>query len=314
MISGNGMIDIVDLVMWTKNGAQTLPAVLQRINEVIPQESINKKIIVDDASSDDTQRIASSFGWSVIPNKGHGISDGANTALEAVTSNFFISFEQDLLLAFDWWQKIPPLLENSKVAVASGMRYANNPVGVKKMQEYVGRKYRGEENLDSWLKSRDMSAFTLGKTLDNTIYKTKIIKQLGGFPKLHVNAGVDTTLAYKVDHVGYRWIVNYNVNSVHIRKGIMQELDHQYWYGAQLYEIWRKIETETNKLPPVTRLGVVRRFVISPFTGLFMAIQTKEPSIIYLHPLIRFYYMKGLLQTSKIKKQDSNQAMPSMNG
>jgi glycosyltransferase involved in cell wall biosynthesis len=308
------MIDKVDLVMWTKNGAQTLPAVLHRINEVIPQEFVNKKIVADDASSDGTQRIASSFGWSVIPNKGHGISDGANTALEVVTSNVFISFEQDLLLTFDWWQKIPPLLENSKVAIASGMRYADKPVGVKKMQEYVGRKYRGEANLTSWLKSRDMSAFTLGKTLDNTIYKTKIIKQLGGFPKLRVNAGVDTTLAYKVDHAGYRWAVEYNVRSVHIRKGLKQELDHQYWYGAQLYEIWRKIETETTKPPPVTRLGVIRRFVISPFTGFFMAVQTKEPSVLYIHPLIRFYYMKGLLQTSKTQKQDSSQSMPLIKG
>ena len=71
-------------------------------------------------------------------------------------------------------------------------------MGVKKMQEYVGKKYRGETNLASWLKSRDMSAFTLGKTLDNTIYKTKIIRSLGGFPKLQVNAGVDTTLAYEI--------------------------------------------------------------------------------------------------------------------
>jgi glycosyltransferase involved in cell wall biosynthesis len=307
------MIDKVDLVMWTKNGAQTLPAVLHRINEVIPQEFVNKKIVADDASSDDTQRIASSFGWSVIPNKGHGISDGANTALEVVTSNVFISFEQDLLLTLDWWQKIPPLLENSKVAIASGMRYADKPVGVKKMQEYVGRKYRGEANLASWLKSRDMSAFTLGKTLDNTIYKTKIIRQMGGFPKLRVNAGVDTTLAYKVDHAEYGWMVDYNVRSVHMRKGLKQELDHQYWYGAQLYEIWRKIGAETNRPPPVTRLGVIRRFVISPFTGLFMAVQTKEPSVIYIHPLIRFYYMKGLLQTSKTQKQDNNHAMLSTN-
>ena len=308
------MIDKVDLVMWTKNGAQTLPAVLQRINDVIPKEFIDKKIVADDASNDSTPRIASSFGWSVIPNKGQGISDGANTALEAVTSNFFISFEQDLLLAPDWWQKIPPLLERSKVAVASGMRYADKPVGVKKMQEYVGRKYRGEANLASWLKSRDMSAFTLGKTLDNTIYKTKIFRQLGGFPKLQVNAGVDTTLAYKVDHAGYQWIVDYTVRSVHIRKGLKQELDHQYWYGAQLYEIWRKLGEETSKPPPVTRLGVIRRFVISPLTGLFISIQTKEPSVLYIHPLIRFYYMKGLLQSAKTQKQVSKQVIPSMKG
>ena len=74
------MIGKVDLVMWTKNGAQTISAVLQQINEVIPKEFVDKKIIVDDESSDDTRSIACSFGWSVIPNKGQGISDGANTA------------------------------------------------------------------------------------------------------------------------------------------------------------------------------------------------------------------------------------------
>lgn len=296
------MIGKVDLVMWTKNGARTLPRVLLRINQVIPKEFVNKKIMVDDASNDATPNIASSFGWSVIPNKGHGISDGSNTALEHVTSDFFVSFEQDLLLSPDWWQKIPPLLENTSVAAASGMRFADKPVGVKKMQEYVGKKYRGEANLASWLKSRDMSAFTLGKTLDNTIYKTKIIKELGGFPKLRVNAGVDTTLAYKIDSACFKWIVDYNVHSVHLRNSLKQELNHQYWYGTQLYEIWRKIGAESNKSPPVTKLGVIRRFCLSPFTGLFMAVQTREPSVIYIHPLIRFYYMKGLLQTNKVQK------------
>ena len=66
-----------------------------------------------------------------------------------------------------------------------------------------------------------------------------------------------------------------------------------------LYEIWRKIGEETNKPPPVTKLGVIRRFVMSPFTGLFMAVQTREATVVYIHPLIRFYYMKGLLQTTK---------------
>ena len=294
------MIGKVDLVMWTRNGSQTLPRVLQRINEVIPKEFVNKKIIVDDTSSDGTPIIASSFGWSVIPNKGSGISDGANTALEQVASDFFVSFEQDLLLTLDWWRRIPPLLENSSVAAASGMRFADKPPGVKKMQEYVGKKYRGEANLASWLKSRDMSAFTLGKTLDNTIYRTKIMRTLGGFPKLRINAGVDTTLAYRIDGAGYKWIVDYNVQSIHLRNSLRQELNHQYWYGTQLYEIWRKIGAETNKPPPVTKLGVIRRFCLSPFTGLLMAVQTREPTILYVHPLIRFYYMKGLLKASRV--------------
>src|SRR4030067_1655620 len=202
-----GLIDKVDLVMWTKNGSETLPLTLKRIGEVIPKAVVNKRIIVDDDSSDNTRQIATALGWTVIPNKGHGISDGANTALANVNSEFFISFEQDLLLARDWWNRIPPLLENPKVAAASGIRFADKPRGIRKLQQYVAKKYRGEANLASWLRSRQTAAFTLGKTLDNTIYKTSTIKSLGGFPMTRVNAGVDTILAYEIDQAGYEWIV-----------------------------------------------------------------------------------------------------------
>ncbi len=295
------MIGKVDLVMWTKNGAATLPAVLKRISEVLPKEAVNKRVVVDDRSSDDTREIAESFGWTVVLNEGSGISDGANTALKYVESEFFVSFEQDLLLARDWWEKIPPSLEGSKVAAASGMRFADKPRGIRKLQQYVAKKYRGESNLVSWLRSRQMAAFTLGKTLDNTIYRTRIVKALGGFPKMPVNAGVDTILAYKLNEVGYVWVVDYNVQSIHLRRGLWQELRHQYWYGTQLHEIWRRIESETNKRPPVTRFGIMYRFLTSPFTGLFVALKTREPTITYIHPLIRFYYMKGLLESSKYK-------------
>jgi glycosyltransferase involved in cell wall biosynthesis len=293
------VINKADLVMWTKNGAETLPFVLKRIDEIIPKKCVNKRVIVDDRSSDNTREIAQSFRWIVFPSEGSGISDGANTALKHVTSDYFISFEQDLLLARDWWEKIPPLLENPRVAAASGMRFADKPTGIKKLQQYVAKKYRGEYSLASWLRSRQMAAFTLGKTLDNTIYKTNIVKTLGGFPKMPVNAGVDTILAYKLNQAGYHWVVDYNVQSIHLRKGLKQELRHQYWYGTQLYAIWRRIETETSQRPPVTKFGIMYRFFTSPFTGLFVAVKTKEPTITYIHPLVRFYYMKGLLEASK---------------
>ncbi len=188
----------VDLVMWAKNGAKTLTAVLERVDEVISAEFVNSKIMVDDGSTDTTGQIGKSFGWNVIPNRGHGISDGANTALRNVTAKFFVSLEQDLLLARDWLLKIPPHLENPKVAVASGMRFATKPVGVQRLQQYVAKKYRGEAELESWLRGREMAAFMLGKTLDNTIYKTEVMRAIGGFPKLSSSSGVDTTLAYRV--------------------------------------------------------------------------------------------------------------------
>ncbi|MCW4006503.1 MAG: glycosyltransferase [Candidatus Bathyarchaeota archaeon] len=289
----------VDLVMWTKNGAQTLPAVLKQINKVIPAKNVQNRIIADDHSTDETREIAESLGWTVVYNQGTGISDGANTTLKHVTSEYFVSFEQDLLLTPNWWKTIPPLLEKRGVGAASGMRFANKPHGVKKLQQYVAKKYRGEAYLASWLRTRQMAAFTLGKTLDNTIYKTAAIREIGGFPKIKVNAGVDTTLAYRLEQAGYHWIVDYNVQSVHIRQGLNQELKHQYWYATQLNEIWGRIEIETNKPPPITRNSILSRFFTAPLTGIFVAFKTKDATIAAIHPLIRFYYLKGYLETGK---------------
>jgi glycosyltransferase involved in cell wall biosynthesis len=285
--------------MWTKNGAQTLPHVLERIGRIIPSENVSRRVVVDDRSTDATREIARSFSWDVVSNAGTGISDGANTALKCVTAEYFVSLEQDLLLAHDWWARIPPNLKNPRIAFASGMRFADKPAGVRKLQQYVALKYRGESQLASWLRARQMAAFTLGKTLDNTIYKTEVIRALGGFPKMRVNAGVDTILAYKAEQAGYQWLVDYGVQSVHLRNGLRQELQHQYWYATQLYEIWRRIETETNRPPPVTRLSIMSRFFISPFTGLFVAFKTRESTVAYIHPLIRFYYLGGLLKAQK---------------
>lgn len=293
------MIGKADLVMWTKNGAKTLSPVLKKINRIIPTTFVNQRIIVDDKSIDNTTEIAKANGWTVIPNEGSGISDGANTALKHVKCDYFISFEQDLLLNDNWWQKIPPLVENPQVAAASGMRFASQPLGVMRLQQYVARKYRGEAQLSSWLRGRQNAAFTLGSTLDNTIYKTKVIRSIGGFPMVKVNAGVDTTLAYRLKLAGYVWVVDYNVQSIHLRGGLRHELRHQYWYGMQSREIWKKVEYESRQRAPISRFGIFYRFVISPFTGLFVAYRMREATITYIHPLIRFYYLKGYLESGK---------------
>ncbi|MCW4008819.1 MAG: glycosyltransferase [Candidatus Bathyarchaeota archaeon] len=287
----------VDVVSWTKNGAKYLPAVLKRLEEALPSEDVHRKILVDDHSVDNTREIAKDFGWEIYLNPSTGISAGANYALSKVDCKYFISIEQDLLLAKDWWLKIPQYLSNPKTAAASGMRFASQPAGVTKLQRYVAKKYRGESTLSPWLRSREMGAFTLGKTLDNTIYRTSVIRAVGGFPKMQVNAGVDTILAYMLHDAGYDWRVDYTVQSIHLRAGLKHELQHQYLYGTQLKEIWRKIRENSTAEPPINRFGVLSRLFMSPFTGIFVALKTREPTITYIHPLIKLYYIKGLLNT-----------------
>jgi len=277
------MIKKVDLVMWTKNGAGTLGQVLKRINEIIPENAVNNRIIIDDHSTDNTREIAESFGWQVIFNKGKGISDGANTALEHVTSDYFVSFEQDIFLARDWWIKIPALLEDCKVVVASGVRIPNNPPALKKLQEYVTEKYR--------IKSQRDPTHFYGKTLDNTIYQTEIIRQIGGFPKLRVNGGVDNVLVKRLYEHGYIWAVNYDVRSIHLRKGLMDELKHYYWYGSCQKELAKQLYEKNVDLIQATLITM-----FSPIRGLQVAYIQRCWQIAYVYPALRLSAFFGILR------------------
>lgn len=71
----------------------------------------------------------------------------------------------------------------------------------------MAQKCLGEEKF--WLSPQtgQREAFTFGKTLDNTIYRTKVIKALGGFPHTNSGAGVDTILVYRLQKAGYHWAV-----------------------------------------------------------------------------------------------------------
>jgi glycosyltransferase involved in cell wall biosynthesis len=267
--------------MWTKNGADTLPAVLKRIDEVIPAKSINKRVIVDDRSTDNTAEIARQFGWAIVPNDGKGISDGANTALQNVESPFFVSFEQDLVLARDWWQKIPRLFADRQVVVASGIRVSNHPRVVKEIQEYSMELYEK--------RAKTEESFLYGKTLDNTLYRTDALRLLGGFPKLKISAGVDNVLAQKIQLHGLKWAVDYSVRSVHLREGLKQELEHYYWYGTCMVS-----------LDPVLfgRNVNLRRFALrwflSPLRGLDIALRKKSAEALYVYPLMRLATLRGI--------------------
>ncbi|MEM2145945.1 MAG: glycosyltransferase [Candidatus Jordarchaeaceae archaeon] len=273
------MIEKVDVVIWAKNGAKTLSAVLKQAEKVIPARYVRNYILSDDYSSDNTREIAESFGWQVVMNKGRGISDNANTALNHVESDYFISLEQDVLLAKDWWQKIPPLLfSDSKVAVASGVRVPSQPLALRKLQEYTIERYQRRDT------GREF--FHDCKSLDNTIYKTAIIRELGGFPP-------DCNLPKRIFQSGYKWKVDYSVKSIHIRNGMKDELDHYYWYGTLAREYRSGMK------------DAILRMFFSPIRGLHAAVKKKNPEIVFLYPLIRLYIVRGMLEG-----KESNNAYP----
>jgi len=264
-----------DIVMWAKNGAWSLPRVFSRINEVIPLSSVNQRIYVDDHSIDDSVEIAKSFGWSVYKNEGAGLSDGANTALKHVETPYFISFERDIVLAEDWWEKIPPqVLGKHKVLAAQGIRLPDHPI-LRKLQEY-----RTERMIKTGRSTQ---------SLDNTMFNTTLLRGLGGFPKIKkAAAGVDSILVQKALRAGYEWKTDFSVMSLHLRKGVCQELRHYYRYG-----VYSNIVKKYDK--SINMLRFLKMLFFSPIRGFDIAVKKR---CIWLWPLyltIRLYAFLGYL-------------------
>jgi len=273
----------VDCVMWTLNGEATLPRVLSQIDRVVPSEYVSQRIAVDDGSRDQTVWLLEENGWDVHLNRGKGISDAANYALSLVESPFFCSFEQDLVLSESWWLRVSEMIQGDAVAVASGVRYPSVS-SLRRLYEYSYQRYM-----------ECGKSFLVGKTLDNTVYNTKVLRGAGGFPKLETNAGVDTVLAYRMEREGFKWLVDLECRSVHLRKGLLDELKHESWYGRQLPKIWERLKSEGFTISE-NALDVFLHGLVSPISGLRTMRKTRCMSLSYVYPLIRAAYSFGLLK------------------
>lgn len=276
------VVDKVDLVMWAKNGEIFLPRVLRRIEEVIPQESICQRILVDDLSVDRTAAIAKEFNWHVYPNPEHGIPSGANEALRHVERDFFVSVEQDVLLARNWWDKIPAHMNNAKVAVAQGIRLSTEPV-LRKLEEYEYNRLR--RFIDYPLR--------FGFSIDNNIYRTRIIKHLGGFPSI----AADTLLVKKIVYqTAYRWINDITVVSDHIRYDVKDYYKHLLSYAYNQ----RRLYSDQSKTPSSFSDGqralffqLFRLFLTSPLRASIIAAKTRCFKLLYTYPAIRYQMLKA---------------------
>ena len=273
----------LDLVMWTKNGDNVLRYTLQRINQVVPKEVVNNRFLVNDHSDDGTPAVALQNGWIQIMNEGHGISDAANTALKYVGTDYFCSFEQDVLLSSYWWSRVSRLiLGKPGVAVACGLRFLpkSNPF-------YSIEPYQFSRRLVD-----DAGGF--GKSLDNTIWDTNVLRGLGGFPKLKY-AGLDSYLWRLIEAKGYKWLVDYDVCSLHLHSGFWKELKRYDFYGRSMPELDKQLSVFWSN-PHEDAKSLFGKLVKSPVSSLKMSRMMCDGRLMFVYPATRLFWFLGYLK------------------
>lgn len=250
----------IDLLIWTLNSEKTLPITLRSIEKAIPKENINQKIIVDGGSIDNTIQIAEKNGWTIIKSK-KGIAKQANLGLKHIETSVFASFEHDIILDPNWFYKIKDTIKPENVAASQGIRLSINPT----------------------LRAIDKYAAEHGRvvSIDNNLYKTEIIRKLGGF-KEQFYASADRDLQDRIRQNGYKWIINKNIISLHNKTGLKTTAKHM-----QKLSFFDSYEKEDSKK------AIIKTFFFSPLRGLQIAIKEKQPQTFLVYPYLRFYVMKG---------------------
>jgi glycosyltransferase involved in cell wall biosynthesis len=256
--------------MWAKNGEACLPEVLRRIHKVIPNESVCHRILVDDHSTDRTVEIAHDFNWDIYTNPRNGIPSAANEALKHVDHNFFVSIEQDVLLTKDWWDKIPHYIENPSVACAQGIRVHMDPT-LRLLDEWQFDVLRRKRLLSS---------------MDNNIFRTKVVRVLGGFPQ-SCPVCTDTILMKRILlETRCKWVIDADVVSLHMRAGLKASVEHNY---RMISACARTPLCAENEKPAISSL--LRIFLTSPVRAIQIAFARNSPNIVWAYPLLRLYQL-----------------------
>ena len=266
------MNEKLDLCLWAKNGGSKLDLVLKRINQVVPKEIVNNRFVVNDHSFDSTPLSIHRNGWTQILNEGHGISDAANLALKNVETEWFASFEQDILLSPFWWTKVLQLVTD-KVAAISGIRFLAQSNLCYNIERYNSIYQKG-----------------YGKTLDNTLWNTDALHSVNGFPKMK-KAGIDTYLVEKFRAKGLKWIVDYDVQSLHLHQGLLNELKRYYFYGQSLPELYNKLSCGFDD-----DWSLLLKLLKSPISSLKMSLVMKDSRLMLSYPLVRLMWLMGYLR------------------
>ena len=258
----------VDVVVCAKNSGETLKPVLERVFRHVP---VNRLIVIDGESHDETVSIAEEYGAEIYSDGGKGLGYARNMALSLVETSIFAFIDADTLIPKNWFSLIRHF-EDPKVAVANGYTLfgCNNPV-LKALSEYKLRREGYEP-----------------PSFSNALVRVKPVVEVGGIRE-DLPSCEDNELRERLGEHGYRWIVDKRIVAHHPRS-LSQHLTHVKWWGRGSRASGKPISLHAWFL--IKSLG----------SALKLSFQA-HPALLIYYPLLRLSMYMGYLEEAESEKK-----------
>ena len=207
----------ISVVIPTRNGAETLPDCLRalRVSSLPPYEII----VVDDASSDDSARIAAQFDCRVIrQGENIGAARAKNRGAENATGDILFFTDDDVIVARDALERLALIFSDPGIAGVVGLLDRTIPFA-----DFASN----YKNL--WMR------FTYARVLRERIglfytsiaaMRRAIFAQLGGFDENYRGASIaeDTEFGQRAWGAGHNIILDTDVAAVHHKQYTLGEV------------------------------------------------------------------------------------------
>lgn len=111
----------ISICIPVKNGGQRLGRCLQAIKEIDYPKDRLEIIIADGRSTDDTVKVAKSFGATVLDNPGEIVASGRNVAFAAARGSFIACTDDDCIVPRNWAKTALSLFDTVEVGAVGGI-------------------------------------------------------------------------------------------------------------------------------------------------------------------------------------------------